>query len=102
MITRWKKERHVLKMAKKMRRAFRSGKPSWPQLEHVLKQWILNQETSKIKFEKKIVWVTTVSVRLQAIRIATEMELNNFKGGFLGIVLKTNEKGWRNGKVMEE
>lgn len=73
-IRRWRREKTVLMVMKEHKRARRYGKCLWPELEKDLKKWVLNQRVEKRR-------VSTLGIRLKAIEMANEKNIEGFKGG---------------------
>lgn len=72
-IRRWRSEKPSLQDMPKGKRAKRSGVAHWPELEDILEKWILEER-------EKGHPVSTVKVRLQAKKIATNMGISDFNG----------------------
>lgn len=73
-VRRWRSEKSVLEKMPKAKKARRSGVVAWPNLESNLAKWVREQRINSIP-------VSTVQIRLQARILATNMGINNFKGG---------------------
>jgi hypothetical protein len=69
----WRKSKKVLIAMRPQKRARRYKVAPWPELEQELKKWVLHQREEKRK-------VSTISIRLKAIQIATEKCISNFTG----------------------
>jgi len=69
----WRKSKKVLITMRPQKRARRCKVASWPELEQELKKWVLHQRGEKRK-------VSTISIRLKAIQMATEKFISNFTG----------------------
>ena len=71
-IRKWRKAESTIKEMRKMKRANRGSKAHHPNLEKVLIRWI--QDT-----RRDCLGVTTTTVRLQALRLAKEQSITEFK-----------------------
>ncbi len=69
----WRKKKTVLKVMKQTKRAMRSRKEFWPELESELETWIIDQRKESRR-------VSTISIQLKAKHIASEKGILNFKG----------------------
>lgn len=74
MVRRWRRQREELSQCKKSKKAFRGNKSRWPELEDFLEDWVNIQRTDGRG-------VSTVQIRLKAKTVATEMKIENFRGG---------------------
>ena len=63
VIRGWRKQKDVLRMTKKSRKAFRSHAPSWPELENQLEEFVLQQRAA-------CRGLNTVQLRMKATDIA--------------------------------
>ncbi|CAJ0600460.1 unnamed protein product [Cylicocyclus nassatus] len=74
LVRRWKKNANVLQAMDENKRANRFKRPQWPELEERVKEWVLEQRAEKRK-------VSTISIRLEAKRLADDMGIVDFNGG---------------------
>ncbi|XP_065808847.1 uncharacterized protein [Labrus bergylta] len=74
MVRHWKRQREELSQCKKSKKAFRGNKSRWPELEDFLEDWVNTQRADGRG-------VSTVQIRLKAKTVATEMKIENFRGG---------------------
>uniref|UniRef100_A0AAQ4RF46 HTH CENPB-type domain-containing protein n=1 Tax=Gasterosteus aculeatus aculeatus TaxID=481459 RepID=A0AAQ4RF46_GASAC len=74
MVRRWRGQREELTRCKKRTKAFRGNKSRWPELENVLEDWVNTQRARGRS-------VSTVQIRLKAKTIATEKNIEHFRGG---------------------
>ena len=73
MVRKWRKMKNVLNKMNKEKRSLRRGLTHWPELETELKEWVL-QERAK---ERR---VSTIDVKVKALKIAEERHISDFKG----------------------
>uniref|UniRef100_A0A3B3BHW9 HTH CENPB-type domain-containing protein n=1 Tax=Oryzias melastigma TaxID=30732 RepID=A0A3B3BHW9_ORYME len=74
MVRKWRKLENELRQAKKTQLSFRGHKAKLPELEERLERWIIEQRASGRS-------VSTVTIRLRAVTLAEEMNIEHFKGG---------------------
>ncbi|KAI4824306.1 hypothetical protein KUCAC02_012829 [Chaenocephalus aceratus] len=74
MVRRWRRQREELSQCKKSKKAFRGNKSRWPELEDFLEDWVNTQRADGRG-------VSTVQIRLKAKTVATEMKIENVRGG---------------------
>ena len=74
MVRRWRKQKDELKKTKKTKKAFRGAKARWPALEEKVELWVNEQRAAGRG-------VSTISIRLKAKTLATEMDIKEFQGG---------------------
>ncbi|XP_063754586.1 zinc finger MYM-type protein 4-like isoform X2 [Eleginops maclovinus] len=74
MVRRWRCQREELAQSKKTKKAFRGNKSRWPKLEDFIEDWVNTQRANGRG-------VSTVQIRLKAKTVATEMKIENFRGG---------------------
>ena len=74
MVRRWRHQREELSQCNKTTKAFRGNHSRWPELENFLEDWVNTQRAGGRG-------VSTVQMRLKARAIASEMKIENFKGG---------------------
>jgi transposase-like protein len=70
----WRKNKNVLNVMPRGKRARRGSLPYWPELESELKQLVITTREEKRK-------VSTVDIRLMARKIAIERGIDGFRGG---------------------
>nr|XP_057936246.1 uncharacterized protein zgc:113149 isoform X4 [Doryrhamphus excisus] len=74
LVRDWQKAELFLTTMKKTKKANRGLKARWPQLEERVHRWVLEQRaTGRI--------LSTVELRLHALVVAKEMNINDFSGG---------------------
>uniref|UniRef100_A0A8C8E488 HTH CENPB-type domain-containing protein n=1 Tax=Oryzias sinensis TaxID=183150 RepID=A0A8C8E488_9TELE len=74
MVRRWRLQQEKLRQCKKTTKAFRGNHSRWPELENFLEDWVNVQRAGGRG-------VSTVQIRLKAKAIASEMKIEDFKGG---------------------
>lgn len=74
MVRKWRKQENELRQVRKTQKSFRGNKARWPQLEDKLEQWVMEQRAACRS-------VSTITIRLKAITMAQDMEINDFRGG---------------------
>lgn len=74
MVRRWRQQREELTRCKKTTKAFRGNHSRWPELENCLEDWVNTQRAG-------CRGVSTVQIRLKAKEIATDMKIQDFRGG---------------------
>ena len=74
MVRKWRKLENELRQVKKTQLSFRGHKARWPKLEERLEQWIVEQRAGGRS-------VSTVTIRLRAVKLAEEMKIQHFHGG---------------------
>lgn len=74
MIREWRKASDVLRTMKSTKKANRGMKARWPDLEHRLRTWVLQQRAEGRG-------LSTVQLRLKAKTLATETNAAGFEGG---------------------
>uniref|UniRef100_A0A3P8P7R4 HTH CENPB-type domain-containing protein n=1 Tax=Astatotilapia calliptera TaxID=8154 RepID=A0A3P8P7R4_ASTCA len=74
MVRNWRKLENKLRQVKKTQLSFRGHKARWPELEERLERWIIEQRTSGRS-------VSMVTIRLKAVSLAEEMNIEHFQGG---------------------
>ena len=74
MVRRWRHQREELTRCKKTTKAFRGNHSRWPELENSLEDWVNTQRAGGRG-------VSTVQIRLKAKAIATDMKIEDFRGG---------------------
>lgn len=74
MVRRWRRQHEELSQCKKTQKAFRGNHSRWPELENFLEDWVNTQRAGGHG-------VSTVQIRLKAKAIATEMKIEDFRGG---------------------
>jgi len=72
-IREWRKKKRILETMKPNTRARRGRKAHWPVLESELKAWVLDLRHSGRR-------VSTTSIKLKAISIAKQQNIEDFKG----------------------
>uniref|UniRef100_A0A669DWZ2 HTH CENPB-type domain-containing protein n=1 Tax=Oreochromis niloticus TaxID=8128 RepID=A0A669DWZ2_ORENI len=74
MVRKWRKLENKLRQVKKTQLSFRGHKARWPELEERFERWIIEQRTSGRS-------ISTVTIRLKAVSLAEEMNIEHFQGG---------------------
>lgn len=74
MIRRWRSQRQELTQCKRTTKAFRGQKSRWPELERELEDWVNIQRANGRR-------VSTIQIRQKAITIASQKQIENFRGG---------------------
>ncbi|XP_068188440.1 zinc finger MYM-type protein 4-like isoform X7 [Antennarius striatus] len=74
MVRKWRKQEGELRQVKETRRSFRGNKARWPELENRLEQWFLEERAAGRR-------VSTVTLRLKAVTMARDMNIEHFQGG---------------------
>ncbi|XP_076740000.1 pogo transposable element with KRAB domain isoform X2 [Maylandia zebra] len=74
MVRNWRKLENKLRQVKKTQLSFRGHKARWPELEERLERWIIEQRSSGRS-------VSMVTIRLKAVSLAEEMNIEHFQGG---------------------
>lgn len=74
MVRKWRKLENKLRQVKKTQLSFRGHKARWLELEERLERWIIEQRASGRS-------VSTVTIRLKAVSLAEEMNIEHFQGG---------------------
>lgn len=80
-VREWRKDETELESMNPRKRARRGGKARWPHLEANLVKWILAQRENNRA-------VSTVAIKAKARLLASEMKLDDFKGGSYNWVYK--------------
>ncbi|KAF4092990.1 hypothetical protein AMELA_G00027190 [Ameiurus melas] len=74
MVRKWRKQQDDLRQVKKTKQSFRGNKARWLHLEDKLEQWVVEQRAAGIS-------VSTITIRINATALASELGINDFKGG---------------------
>uniref|UniRef100_A0A3Q3DKQ0 M-phase phosphoprotein 8 n=1 Tax=Hippocampus comes TaxID=109280 RepID=A0A3Q3DKQ0_HIPCM len=74
MVRKWRLQQEELSQCEKTTKAFRGNHSRWPELENFLEDWVHSQRAGGRS-------VSTVQIRRKAKTIATEMNIEGFKGG---------------------
>lgn len=74
MVRKWRSQQELLSRCKKTTKSFRGNRSRWPELENIMEDWVNTQRAGGRG-------VSTVQIRLKAQAIATELKIENFKGG---------------------
>uniref|UniRef100_A0A146PAS9 Tigger transposable element-derived protein 7 n=1 Tax=Fundulus heteroclitus TaxID=8078 RepID=A0A146PAS9_FUNHE len=74
MVRKWRKQEDDLRQVKKTKRSFRGNKARWLPLEDKLEQWVVEQRAASRS-------VSTITIRMKATALASELNITDFKGG---------------------
>ncbi|XP_047456982.1 uncharacterized protein LOC125017634 isoform X2 [Mugil cephalus] len=74
MVRKWRKQQDDLRQVKKTKQSFRGNKARWLQLEDKLEQWVVEQRAASRS-------VSTITIRMKATALASELNIGEFKGG---------------------
>ena len=74
MVRKWRKQEDDLRQVKKTKRSFRGNKARWLPLEDKLEQWVVEQRAASRS-------VSTITIRMKATALASELNINDFEGG---------------------
>ena len=71
MVRKWRQKKDKLRKAKKTKKVFRGSKARWPVLEEKVENWVNEQRAARRG-------ISTISMRLKAMTVATEMKIDEF------------------------
>lgn len=74
LLIKWRQQKDALKTTKRIKKAFRGKKASWPNLEEQVEEWVLEQRATGRG-------VSTISIRLKAKTVADQLGVTDFQGG---------------------